>query len=316
MKKISLALAALTLAATANAASFNLTHEAKLNDESIYKGTEKIEYTLAKGDYKLDNGMKFKFDVDRDFIKDEGKGIEDHEGWDTAFGVYAPAGKFDMLGKTWKNQIGAKFLYDQEDAYDTTNEYEESEYGLEFITSTNLSDITKLDIALSGMYADTDNKGTEYDGEYYGIETTLATKWTKNWSSKTYFNQYFGGYTDGKFVGDSASTTDYDSDAYTWELDHETRWTQNIIEMDNMAVYLGASFNAQLYNQGQEHADAGKNKEKFWAQPQIGFKYAVNDAVSLHGLAGYNVWSVENSGDSVKADPEEFEATLGFKVSM
>ena len=316
MKKISILLAALSVAATANAASLNLTHEAKLNDESIYKGKDKIEYTLAKGDYKLDNGIKFKFDIDRDFIQDAGKGIEDHEGWDTKFGIYAPVGKFDMLGKTWKNEIGAKLIYDQVDAYDTTEEYEETEYGAEFVTSTKLSDKTKLKVAFTGMYADTDDEGDEYDGEYYGIETTVSTKWTKNWSSKTYLNQYWGGYTDGDFIGDNASTADYDSEAYTWELDHETRWTQNIAEFDNAAIYLGASFNAELENQGDEHQDAGKDKSKFWAQPQIGFKYKVNDALSLHGLAGYNVWSLENKGDSVKADPEEFEAKLGFKMSI
>ena len=94
--------------------------------------------------------MKFKFDVDRDFIDDAGKGIENHEGWDTMFGIYVPVGKFDMFGKSWENEIGAKVLYDQEDAYNTTGEYEETEYGLELITSTNLSDVSKFSIGLVG----------------------------------------------------------------------------------------------------------------------------------------------------------------------
>ena len=53
MKKILLPVVVFTLAATANAASFNLTHEVKLNDESMYKGTEKIEYTLVKGEVQI-----------------------------------------------------------------------------------------------------------------------------------------------------------------------------------------------------------------------------------------------------------------------
>ena len=317
MKKISILLAAISLATTANAASFNLTHEAKLNDESIYKGKEKIEYTLAKGDYKLDNGIKFKFDIDRDFTQDDGAGIEDHEGWDTKFGIYAPVGEFDMFGKTWKNEVGAKLLYDQEDAYDSKEEYKETEYGAEFVTSTKLSDISKLKVAFTGMFADTEETdGTDYDGEYYGIEATMATKWSKNWSSETSLNQYWGGYTDGDFIGDSASTADYDSEEYTWEVCHDTKWKQSIVKTDDMDVYLGTLFHAELLNQGEEHVDAGEESEKFYVQPQIGFKYKVTDTVSLHGLAGYNVWSLANSGESVKSDPEEFEAKLGFKMSI
>ena len=163
------------------------------------------------------------------------------------------------------------------------------------------------------MHADTDEtNSTNYGGEYCGIETTISTKWTKKWSSRTTFNQYWGGYTDSKYVGDSKETADYDSEAYTWELDHETRWTQNIIVLDDMAIYLGASFNAKLINQGSEHKEQNNNKEILWAQPQIGLKYVVNDVVSVHGLFGYNVWALENSNGAVQSEPKEFEAALGI----
>ncbi|WP_319205580.1 hypothetical protein [uncultured Ilyobacter sp.] len=317
-KRIALLLAGLAIVSgTALGASFKLTDEIKINDETNYRSDERIktEWTIAKGEYKADNGLKLKFDIDRDDINYDASGYEDHEGWDTYFAAYYPLASVELGGLTFKNEIGAEVYYDQEDSYDKNgseqSEKEETELGLAFKTKTQLNDFTTLSAKLWGRNVDYEKGTTDEDEVLYGIETSLEMDFNKNWSAEVEVDGFWGGYSDSAntFAGDGIDSFNYEVFAYL-------NYVQDLYKTDNFKLFFATEFAAEYYAQGDDYKDAEEDYVSHYVMPGVGFKYGVAESVDLYGWTGYKVLGEVANGDGTVDDNNEWESVVGFKVAM
>ncbi|WP_320046416.1 hypothetical protein [uncultured Ilyobacter sp.] len=316
-KRIALLLAGVSIVSgTALAASFKLTDEIKINDETNYRSDERIEteWTIAKGEYKADNGFKLKFDIDRDDINYDASGYEDHEGWDTYFAAYYPLASVELAGLIFKNEIGAEMYYDQEDSYDkngsTQAEKEETELGLALKIKTKLNDITTWSTKLWTRNVDYE-KGTTDDDVLYGIETTVGMDFNKSWSAELEVDGFWGGYSDSgsTFAGDGIDSFNYEVFAYL-------NYVQDLYKRDDFKLYFATEFAAEYYAQGDDYKDAKEDYATHYMMPGVGFKYGVTESVAFHGWTGYKVLGEIAKGDGTVGDNNEWESVLGFKVTM
>ncbi|WP_319370640.1 hypothetical protein [uncultured Ilyobacter sp.] len=317
-KRIALLLAGLSIVSgTALAGSLSLVDEIKINDETNYRSDERIktEWTIVKGEYKADNGLKLKFDIDRDDINYDATGYEDHEGWDTYFAAYYPLASAELGGLTFKNEIGAEIYYDQEDSYDKNGSEqagkEETELGLALKTKTKLNDITTWSTKFWARNVDYEKGTTEDDDVLFGIETALGMEFNKNWSAEIEVDGFWGGYSDSAntFAGNGIDSFNYEVFAYL-------NYVQDLYKTDNFKLYFMTEVGAEYFAQGEDYKDAGSDKAEHYVMPGIGFKYGVTETVSLHGWTGYKVLGEVANGDGTVDDNNEWESVIGFKVTM
>ncbi len=317
-RRIALLLAGLTVVSgTVLAGSLKLADEVKINDETNYRSDERIktEWTIAKGEYKTDNKIKLKFDVDRDYMKYDNSGYEDHEGLDTYFAAYYPIGTFELTGLEFKNEVGAEVYYDQEDEYNKNGsisaEKEETEIGLALKTKTKLNDTTTWATKLWARNVDYEKGITEDDDMVYGIETSLGMNFNKNWSADIEADGFWGGYTDGDstFAGNGI-------DGFNYEIFAYLNYIQELYKTDNFKIYFATTFGTEYYAQGSDYKDAEDDYSKHFIQPAIGFKYDATESVSLHGWTGYKVLGEKVNGDGTVEDYNEWESAIGFEVAL
>lgn len=317
-KRIAVLLAGLAIVSgSALASSFKLTDEVKINDETNYRSDERIktEWTIVKGEYKADSGLKFKFDVDRDYIKYDASGYEDHEGWDTYFGLYYPLESFEIAGLEFKNEIGAEVYYDQEDEYDKngsdSSEKEETEIGVALKTKAKLNETTTWSTKLWARNVDYEKGSTDEDEMVYGIETALGMDFNENWSAEVEVDGFWGGYSDGSntFAGGGIDEFNYEAFAYL-------NYNQELFKTDNFKVYFGTEFAMEYYAQGDDYQDAEEDSATYYIEPAIGFKLGVTESLSVHGWTGYKVLGEDVSGDGTTSDNNEWESVIGFKASL
>ena len=316
--RIALLLAGLSIiSGTALGASFKFTDEVKINDETNYRIDERIEteWTIAKGEYKTDNGLQFIFDVDRDDINYDASGYEDHEGWDTYFAAYFPIPSLNLAGITFKNEIGLETYYDQEDSYDENGsaqgEKEETELGLAFKTRTKLNDTTNWSTKLWARSIDFEQGTTEEDDKVYGIETKMEMDFNENWSAEVEVDGFWGGYSDS-----NSTFADDEMDSFNYEAFAYLNYNQDLVKIDKFKILFTTEFAMEFYAQGDDYKYAEEDFSVYYIQPGIGFKYNVTDIVELHGWTGYKVLGEVVSGDGTTSDNNEWESAVGFKAAM
>jgi hypothetical protein len=314
-KRISILLAGLAIVSgSAFAGSLSLTNEVKMNDEEGYRsdGRTKYEWTIANGNYKFDNGLRFLFDIDRDFYKYESD-TEEHEGWDTGFGLFTPVPKFEMLGKTFQNEVGVEYYFDQESDYDNKDQAEEHEIGLAWKTVTKLDEITTFSSKMWGRYIDYE-QGTKDETHFVvGIENDIKMKFNKNWSASMALDMFQGGY---EQLSQSTQFDGTDSvHGFNYEYFASLDYTADLYKTDTLTVYFANQFGLDAYRQGDNYKDREKDIQRTFVMPKLGFKAKATDDLSFHGWAGYRLLGKYDTG-STSGDYNELEAVLGVKYTM
>lgn len=303
-KKLLLMMGLMAVCSTAFAGTLTFTNEAKMNDETNYRpdGRKKLEWTLGKGSYKMDNGLTFKFDVDRDFVTYNNKPGGGYEGWDTYAGIYYPLESFELGGLTFKNQVGADFYWDDS----TTTE--ETEYGLSLKTSTKLDKTTGFAVRFMGR--NITREGSTYDETdmIFGIETDLSKKFNEEWRASASLDGYWGGYNDG------GSTFYNGRDDFNYQAFTYLKYKKDLYEQDDLKVYLGSTFAVEWYGQGQDFEGSSSQYTKSYVRPEIGVSYGINDNAIVYASTRYTVLGQYAFDNGTTRDANEWETIAGFKL--
>ncbi len=316
MKRLGTLVTALLLASgVANASDFSLTHEAKFNNDNTTNtsadDTKSVEWTLAKGYMALNEDWTFTFDVDRDYTKDnDGEGKESYYGWDTEFGFETSVGEFEALGKNWKQSVWLGIEYDESNSLDSSGGSDSygTDYIASYVASTDLTERTSVSVELLGRYlknrAD-DGAGTKTtrDGDEYEANAYFTTNWNEYWTSDTALYNYWV-----SFDTDAAS-----ADFYVFELEHYTNFTYELPK----GFYFNTEFGLESYGNSSATSESLDTTE-MWIEPKLGYKYKVDENLSLHAWAGVKAFDTVTS--DVRDDLDEyhnnkFEAVVGFNYS-
>jgi len=312
MKKRVLFLAGLLLvSASAFAGTFRFTNEVKLNDETNYRpdGRKKTEWTLAKGSYKTESGLKLIFDVDRDFVRyKKAPTKEEYQGWDTYAGVYQDIPSFDLMGLTFKNSLGADFYWDKSEK---ENAYEETEAGLAWKTSTKLTDTRKLAFKFWGRHIQKEKKNSYDESDIvYGIEADLTEKFNKNWRFSASLDGYWGGYSDG------GSTFYNGRDAFNYEASTALNYFTPLYEYNNFKLYFATAFATYWYGQGDDYAGSSTRYTKTYVRPETGIVYDINDSSIIYVRTRYNILGQYAFDNNTTRDANEWESMAGFSFKF
>ena len=195
-KRVLLLLAGLAIVSgSAFAGTLSYTNQIKNNDENKTRTQIVSNWTVGKGSYKFDNGSKLVFSAEKDFYHYVGTSTKsDHQGWDTGIGYFVPVDSFEMFGKTFKNEVGVEYFWDQEEAYDSVAQREESEVGLAWNTKAKLDKITTLKSKLWGRFIEYE-KGDASESHFVaGMKNDLLFKFNKNWDARLTLSMFQGGY--------------------------------------------------------------------------------------------------------------------------
>jgi len=319
MKKIVLLAGVALVSGTIFAGEFKFTNEAKLNDQSNYSNSKKTEWTLAKGHYRFDNGLEFRFDVDRDFTKYEDRN-EDHEGWDTYAGLFMPVGSFEVGGLTFNNKIGIELLYDQEDSFDSyigetkgkTDEKEETEVGFALESGTVLSETETFDIKLWGRNVKYEKGDIDEDEFIGGLELGYVNELNENWTFEGYLYGFVGGYYDGGSTFWKEDEDGDDVDEFNYDAEFYLTYNKDLYSLnDSTTIYFRNDIAAEYYGHGSQNKDIDGDSSEHWVQPNLGVKYEFSEEAKIFGEAGYKVIG-SNDGE----DNDEFEAKAGIKFTI
>ncbi|MPX91204.1 hypothetical protein [Salinivibrio sp. VYel1] len=273
----------------------SLTSEVKINDYE--KGLTKTEVTIGKGSYKLSDDYSFLFDVDKDFIKNEGEARK--EGWDTKFAVaqgISPLGSFDAL----MNYI---FYYDA--SWQASNGSDSSD-----TKKYVLQPYFSKDIILGGkdfsfgieLWAQLGNNNDESLKNKSGFETNfyLFGDLSEHWNLELAWYNF-------NYYHDPA-------DEYQYQIGTEDYLTYSLPLADNV------SFNVETMLYADHLPERDLTTADVHIQPQLEFKKQVNDNFSWHAGVTYEVlsWNYTDAKGTAKDrnafDNNEFEAYLGFTI--
>lgn len=302
-KKLLLMMGLMAVCSTAFAGNFSFTNEIKMNDETNYRpdGRKKVEWTLGRGSYKMDNGLNFKFDVDRDFVTYQNKPGGSYEGWDTYAALYYPVTSFEIAGFTFNNQVGAELYWDDS----TTTE--ETEIGLAWQTSTKLDKTTSLSMKFWGRNINIESGSSDETDMVYGIETSLGKKINGNWSASASVNTLWGGYNDG------GSTFYNGRDDFNYEVFTYLNYDKDLYKLnDNFKIYFATDFGVEWYGQGDDFKGTSNKYTKTYVRPELGFEYKVNDSAKLYASTRYSILGQYAFDNDTTRDANEWEAIAGF----
>lgn len=295
-KKSALLLAGMSLA-SANVLAGELSSlksEVKVNDYD--GGYQKIEWTLGKGSYKLNDSFKFLFDVDKDFI--ENADGTKQQGWDTQFGI---SQKLDQVA-------GFDFsLYylGRYDAKWNADDGSDDSYSAQYIFSPFFSkDITiagkefSLGIELWAQVGESDGGSLE---DISGVETNfyLDSNLSDNWELNLAwynFNYY-----------------DSSEDEYDYQLGTEDYLTYSLPLIANF------SFDLESYVEAYYTPDSGSTAVYAHIKPMMKYNNEINDNISWHASVAYDAVKYtysdsDNASSSSSWDNNEMEILLGFTV--
>ncbi|OOE57596.1 hypothetical protein BZG13_10165 [Salinivibrio sp. ML323] len=289
--------AAITLASTTSFAGElgSLTSEVKVND--FENGKTDTEVTIGKGTYKLSDDYRFFFDVDKDFIKSEGKSRK--EGWDTEFALLQSIG---TLGD-FDASLNYFFRYDSAwKASDGSDSWDAKQYIFQPYFSKDVS-LGGKDFSFGiELWAQLGNKNDGSLKNLSGAETNfyLSGDLSEHWNlSLAWYNfNYYHKAADG----------------YQYQIGTEDYLTYSLPLTDNV------SFNVETMLDALHIPEREKTTAEVHIQPQVEFKKQVNDNFSWHAGVTYEAlnWDykdVKGTADDRNAfDDNEFEAYLGFTI--
>jgi len=296
IKKAALAVAVSIASSSAFSAELgSLTSEVKVNDYE--NGLTKTEVTIGKGSYKLSDDYSFLFDVDKDFVKNEGSARK--EGWDTQFGIAQKAGEFAGFDTT----LYYLFRYDASwVASDESNSSDTKQY----IFAPYFS----KDVTLGGkdfsfgieLWAQVGNDNDDSLQNKSGVETNfyLSGDLSEHWSLDLAwynFNYY-----------------DTAEEEYDYQIGTENYLTYSL------PLAAGFSFNIENYVEAYFTPDSDSTIALAHIQPEFEFKKEVNEHFSWHAGVSYEAfnWEYKDSkgtaNDKDIFDNNEFQAYLGFTI--
>ena len=266
----------------------SFTNELKLND--YQDGVEKTELTLGKGVYKINDTLKFVFDVDKDFVAknqlDEDSVAK--EGWDSEFGVKQAIGSVAGMDLSLSYFV----RYDQSweaDSGDSSSYTAQYFFSPVFDTSFNIADNDYyFTVELWAQAGETDGSSLQ---DVSGFES----------------NFYFGGPLSENWSFDLAwyNFDYYDGSDYVYQAGTEDYLTYSLKLNDNLSFALEAYYEA-YYTPDTETVDyVGAH-----VKPMIKYKKKIGDDFTMFANLGYDaVKYVKGSGWS----NNELEISGGFK---
>lgn len=276
MKKRLLTILAGLMAVSAVSYSFGgaLTHEFK-HKENRTSDSEQIEWTLAKGNLKFGDRLRFDFDVDKDiFLKDGSKNLD---GWDTAFGMNVKGFTFDAFGYTWQNENYFGFEWDAKETRDGNGDGKNDQsadmkttkerYYISPRINTQVTDWTWFQIDPRFVKENTNS-------DYYGdIRLQFGTDWGNGWEN--WLEVY-------NIVG-----RDEDSD-YVLDVENYLSYTKQIWG----PIYSWTEFGLEAYGmsnsqKGSETADP--TEVSVYADPQLQIRTEIA-GIKVKTYVGYTMY--------------------------
>lgn len=273
----------------------SLTSEVKINDYE--KGLTKTEVTIGKGSYKLSDDYSFLFDVDKDFIKNEGEARK--EGWDTQFGLAQGAGSVGNFDTTMY------YLFRYDASWKASDESDSSDTK-QYIIAPYFS----KDVTLGGkdfsfgieLWAQLGNENDDSLKNKSGVETNfyLSGDLSEHWNLElAWYN--FDYY-------------DTEEEEYDYQIGTENYLTYSL------PLPAGFMFNIENYVEAYHTPDSDTTLAYAHIQPELEFKKAVNEHFSWHAGVSYEAFNWEfkdaqgNKDDKDIFDNNEFQAYLGFTI--
>lgn len=294
----------------------SFTSEVKLND---YKnGYEKIEVTIAKGSYKLNDNVKFLFDVDKDFVADAKVGevhvaalrdsitnaiiteaytidgyTTDKEGWDTQFGLSHDLGTFAGLNATMYYLV-------RYDASWEASTSDNSSYTAQYILAPTFDTDFKIADQDFSFTLELWAQAGESDGsslqDVSGFETNfyLDGALSKHWSvSLAWYN--FNYYNSG-------------SEEYDYQLGTEDYLTYSLPLNEHVTFSLEGYYEAYYTPESEDRVIYGSIK------PIITYKKKIDEDLTWHASVSYDVVSYEFHGSESTWGNNELELAVGFTL--
>jgi len=294
--KMALLLAAVPLA-SANLYAGELgsyLNEVKVNDYD--NGDQKIEWTVAKGSYKLSDNYTFIVDADKDFV-DNADGTKT-QGWDTQFGLVQATG-INIAGF----DVDVNYLV-RYDASWNEADGSDSSHVEQYIVSPWLS----KDVSIAGkdfslgieIWAQGGAKNNGSLQDYSGVEANfyldgaLSDNWELNlaWYNFDYYNA--------------------DADQYDYQIGTEDYLTYSL------ELAEGFTFSVETMLEAYYTPDSEDLYANVHIKPQVKYTSKVNDSLTYHVALGYEVvdylhLNSEDTTGTTSWSGNEMELTVGFK---
>lgn len=308
-KKVLLLGCLLLVSASAFAGTFAFTNEVKRNDETAYRhgsndGKIKDEWTIGKGYYKFSDKLKFKFDVDRDFVQYDNDS-KDYIGWDTYFGLETPLPSFEFLDKKVTNKASLDYYWD----YISKSNSKEQEVGISATSTMGLTKNTKLSVKGWIRNVDKHTSSEHEDRLIKGLEGSYSWKIIPELNYSASLKGYWGGYEDGggTFTG-SSPYTGFNIDASMF-----LTFTKSIYKANNLNVKFRTIAGSEWFNMSSDRKNDEKDYNKSYLKPGIVVEYKLSDNLKVYGDAEYTVLSSYSRSSSTRNNKaDEFEPTIGF----
>ena len=320
MKKFGI-IAGLILAASASYASdFSYTNEIKANVEENYRadGRQKNEWTIGKGYYKINETLRFIYDVDRDFISYNNEKRNDL-GWDANVAIEKTLDKKEILGKNFSNKITFDYYWDKSEVR------KETELGLAFKTSTKLTESISLSANLWGRHIKRTASSTDGSDKVFGLEVYYGQKFNKDWSLSASLKGYEGGYTDGGATFRSEKKDGKYRDGFNYEGGISLNNLTSFYKNEKLNLGIKTTFASYWYALGNDYDNTSSQYNKSYIRTAIVGKYVLSEDVNMWTEVGYNIFGKYNFSDDITRvngtkskirDANEFEALAGITIKL
>ena len=271
----------------------SFTHEYKINDYNL--GTQKDEWTLGRGSYKLNDKLTFIFDVDKDFVS-KSDGTET-QGWDTQFGLtndISQIGGFDV-SLSYLIRYDASWNADDGSEYSDTKQYIFTPWLSKDVTIAGKEFSLGIELwAQVGNYDDSSLEDISGIENNYYLDGSLSDNWTLNlaWYN---FNYYDGA-----------------EDEYDYQIGTENYLTYSKELNENF------TFSIENYFEAYYTPDSKDSSLYAHIAPEIRYSKKINETISWHAAVSYDVVKFSSSNDSDgytdSWNNNELEITFGIKM--